>query len=130
MTDARARERGPMTDAEFKVTRERLGLTTRWLADHLAVAERTVHRWEAGQQAVPGGVQDELDRLAAIAGAAVEQLEAELEQMPDPHVVTYRTDDDYRAVEPDTDWPASWHRALAARVAERRPDAAVVYRIP
>ena len=32
-----------MSGAELRCLREWLGLTTRWLADHLGVAERSIH---------------------------------------------------------------------------------------
>jgi hypothetical protein len=35
--------------------------------------------------------------------------------------LTYRCDMDYQAAYPDTSWPASWQRAVTARVAQEVP---------
>lgn len=111
----------PMTAAEFRCLREWLGLTTTWTAQRLGVAERTVHRWEAGVMRVPAGVSDAMLALSEqtydVMNAAVEQLL----DTTDPAIETYRTDADFREHQPQADWPASWHRALAARVADEVP---------
>lgn len=111
----------PMSDAEFRCLREWLGLTMEWLADHLGVAERTVRRWEAGTSRVPQGVADELLRLSEVTYDALNGLTGKLADMADPGVITYRSDEDYRQHHPDQDWPASWHRALCARLADEVP---------
>lgn len=118
----------PMTDAEFKVVREHLGLTTRWVADHLGVAERSVHRWEAGQTPVPDGVRRQMEAWEQDTAESIGRAVADLGDARDPAVATYRTDEHYRRWEPDAGWPASWHRALVARVAEEVPGLAIVYR--
>ena len=110
-----------MSDAEFRCLREWLGLTTRWLADHLDVAERTVHRWEAGVSPIPAGVAAELLRLSEVTYDALNGLVDQLLDLPDPGVITYRTDADFAQDQPQSDWPASWHRALCARVADEVP---------
>jgi DNA-binding XRE family transcriptional regulator len=119
-----------MTDAELKVVREHLGLTTRWLAEHLQVAERTVHRWEMGVSSIPDGVRVTMERLeqvtAGLVGAAVDACN----DARDPTMITYRTDGDYRAHYPEQSWPASWHRALVARVAHEVPGLAIEYWAP
>lgn len=108
----------PMSGAELRCLREYLGLTTRWLAQHLGVAERSVHRWEAGMQCVPEGVADEVQRLSALTYEARSELADKMFDLPEFCVITYRSDGDYRAHEPESDWPASWHRALCARLAD------------
>lgn len=128
MTDQRAVERDPMTGAALRCIRERLGLTTRWLADHLDVAERSVHRWESGAWPVPDGVRRELEVLQARHAGLVDQLVAGLVEMPDPVLTTYRTDDD--AAGCGESMPASWHRALVGRVLEQYRGATVVYQVP
>lgn len=116
-----------MSDAEFRCLREWLGLTTRWLADHLDVAERTVHRWEAGVSPIPAGVAAELLRLSEITYDALNGLVDQPLDLPDPGVITYRTDDDYHQHHPEQDWPASWHRALCARLADEVPGLRISY---
>lgn len=107
-----------MTDAELKVVREYLGLTGDWLADHLGVSSRTVRHWEQGKFAIPDGVRLEMEDLEARTGAFVTGIIDKLLDLPDPGVVTYRTDEEYHAAHPDVPFPASWHRAVVARVAQ------------
>jgi hypothetical protein len=115
----------------MRVMRERLGLPTRWVADTLDVAERSVHRWEAGTAPIP----DEIARLLLAwtrhAQAAVDEwvdrVATQIAAQGAPvELTTYRTDVDFDAAQRDTLWPASWHRAIAGRVLERLPDLVVV----
>lgn len=116
-----------MTGAEFRLAREHLGLTTRWLADHMGVAERTVHRWEAGTSLVPEGVRIEMDLLAIATDREVERAVSRCRAQEQPTLATYRTDRDYLRAEPGQGRPASWHRAVAARVAAKVPHLTVTY---
>lgn len=120
-----------MTAAEMKVVREWLGLTTAWLANYLDVAERTVHRWESGVSVIPDGVRVSIERLETDTADHVARAVAAYEDMRDPTevpMVTYRTDFDYRAEHPGVAWPASWHRAVCARVAHEIPGITITYR--
>lgn len=119
-----------MTAAAFRVARERLGLTTAWTADRMGVQERTVHRWEAGVSPVPEGVRIEMDYVGMLTEDAVNALVQRLLDQPQPTVVTYRTDADYRRADPEQPWPASWHRAVTARVAQEVPGLAIEYWTP
>lgn len=117
----------PMSGAELRCLREWLGLTTRWLADRLGVAERSVHRWESGDSPIPRGVAD---GVLALSEQTYEILNGLIEQLldtVDPVVITYRTDADYQAHHPEGDWPASWHRALCARIADEVPGLRITY---
>lgn len=116
-----------MSAAEFRCLREWLGLTTLWVADHLDVAERTVHRWEAGASRVPAGVSDEMLRLSEVTYDVLNGAVDQLMDAPEPGIITYRTDEDYRAHHPEQDWPASWHRALCARIADEVPGLRISY---
>lgn len=116
-----------MTDAEFKVVREYLGLTGDWLAEHLEVSPRTVRHWEAGKYAIPDGVRLALEDLEARTGAFIEGVVKQLMDMPDPGVITYRSDAEYHAAHPEVPFPASWHRAVVARVAQEVPALAIAY---
>lgn len=116
-----------MTDAEFRVVREYLGLTGDWLADHLGVSSRTVRHWEQGKYPVPDGVRLELEDLEARTAQFVVGAAAQLLDMPAPGVITYRTDTDYHAAHPEIEFPAAWHRAAVARIAQEVPGLAIAY---
>lgn len=116
-----------MTDAEFKVVREFLGLTGDWLAAHLGVSGRTVRHWEQGKFPIPDGVRLAVEDLEARTGEFVGGLVAKLLDLPVDGVVTYRTDEEYHAAHPDSDFPASWHRAVIARVAQEVPGLSIAY---
>ena len=45
----------------------------------------------------------------------------------EPAVLVYRTDLDYKAAHPEVDFPASWHRAVVARIALEVPGLAIAY---
>lgn len=104
-----------MTGAEFKVAREWLGLTTRWLADHFGVQERTVQRYDSGALPVPDWARERMEALAIDAASVVDEIVAAAGAAP---LVTYRTDAEYRAHRPNVTYPASWHRAIVARARE------------
>lgn len=116
-----------MTDAEFKVVREFLGLTGDWLAAHLGVSGRTVRHWEQGKFPIPDGVRLAVEDLEARTGEFVGGLVAKLLDLPVDGVVTYRTDEEYHAAHPDSKFPASWHRAVIARVAQEVPGLSIAY---
>jgi DNA-binding XRE family transcriptional regulator len=116
-----------MTDAEFKVIREFLGLTGDWLAEYLGVVPRTVRNWEQGKYAIPDSVRVAIKDLEARTGVFVAGIIRQLMDIPDPVVITYRTDAEYHAAHPEQEWPASWHRAVVARVAQEVPALGIVY---
>jgi hypothetical protein len=116
-----------MTDAEFRVVREFLGLTPEWLATHLGVSARTVRHWEAGRYAIPDGVRLELEDLERRTGEFIDGIVPQLMDLPDPGVITYRTDAEYREAHPEMPFPASWHRAVVARLALDVPGLAIAY---
>lgn len=116
-----------MADAEFRVAREFLGLTPEWLAGHLNVSARTVRHWEAGKYAIPDGVRLEIQDLERRTGEFVSGIVGQLMDLPDPGVLTYRDDAEYRAAHPDIPFPASWHRAVVARIAQEVPALAISY---
>lgn len=117
-----------MTDAEFRVVREFLGLTGDWLADHLGVSGRTVRHWEQGKYPIPDGVRLEIERLESLTGEFVGACVEKFADMPPASVVvTYRSDAEYRAAHPDGAFPASWHRAAVARVAQEVPALSITY---
>ena len=103
-----------MNGATFRATRERLGLTTRWIADELDVNERSVHRWENGQSPIPEGVVGALEEWGALHDQYVTEAR-------DP-VVVPRTG--HRG-----GFPAAWWRAVAAE-AHREHGAGIDYEDP
>jgi len=117
-----------MTDAEFRVIREWLGVSSEWLAAHLDVSTRTIRHWEAGKYPIPDGVRREVERLVAQTREFVGQVVDALMDVPDPVVVVvYRSDAEYHAAHPETRFPASWHRLVIARAAMEVPDLQIVY---
>lgn len=116
-----------MTAAKFRCLREWLGLTTAWLADRLDVAERSVQRWDSGDSPVPAGVADSLLTLSEQTYDVLNGVVDQLLDVAEPTIITYRSDADYRAHHPEVDWPASWHRALCARVVDEVPGLRIGY---
>lgn len=122
-----------MTAAEFRVSRERLNVSGEWLAQRLAVALRTVRRWEAGTSPISNGVALDmlglLDATEAFVAAVVEQL---LEEGPDASIggwqlLTFADDATFEAHHPDSEWCASWHRAAMGRVTLELPGVRLVW---
>ncbi|MFD9721080.1 helix-turn-helix domain-containing protein [Streptomyces sp. NPDC059076] len=116
-----------MTDAEFRVVREHLGLTGEWLADHLGVSPRAVRHWEQGKYAIPDVVRLEMQSLEARTAEFADKAVAALSDMSEPGVLTYRSDAEYHNAHPEISFPASWHRALVARIAQTVPGLAIAY---
>lgn len=116
-----------MTDAELRVVREWLGLSPEWLAQHLGVSPRTVRHWEAGRYAIPDGVRLAVEELEASTTATVATTVGQLMDLPEPGLVTYRTDAEYHQAHPEQPFPASWHRAVVARVAHEVPALVIAY---
>lgn len=110
-----------MTGIALKTTREWLGLSGQWLADHLDVNPRTIRSWEQGRDPIPDGVRLEVERLEEQSGEIVDRLVEALSGMRDPLVRTYQTDEQYREYEPGQPWPAAWHRRVVARAAQEVP---------
>ena len=116
-----------MTDAELKVVREHLGVSGDWLAGHLGVTPRTVRHWEAGKYPIPDGVRLAVEDLERVTAEFVSGLIDKLMDIPDPVVGVYRDDAEYHAAHPEIPFPASWLRAVAARVAQEVPALVIVY---
>ncbi len=127
--DLRAAAADPdlMSGAELRVVREHIGLTVDWLAAHLHVAPRSIHRWEAGERDIPDGIRDAVETLEARTAEHVTAAVEACNTSRDPALATYRTDGEYRAHHPELTWPASWHRAVVARVAQEVPGLVIGY---
>ena len=100
-----------LTAAELRIAREDLGLTVDWVAGWLGVTERLVRKWEAGTVVIPARRAEQIDRLTDEADRVIADLVERLRDLPDPVLTIPR--------EGVVDgWPASWWRAVAARVIE------------
>lgn len=53
-----------MTPAEFRATREYLGLSVGWIAEWAGVNERSVRKWDQGENNVPEAIAAALDKIA------------------------------------------------------------------
>jgi hypothetical protein len=116
-----------MTPAEFRVIREFLGLSGPWLASHLGVSDRTIRHWEAGRYPIPDGVRIVVEQIEDDAGRAVSTGIDALMDVPDPAILTYGSDEEYHAAHPEITYPASWHRAVIARIAQEVPGLVIEY---
>ena len=118
-----------MSDAELRMVREYLGLSGEALAALLGVADRTVRRWEAGTHTIPTWARQQIEALEDAAAELVEATVVALHDHLDPSevaLVLYRSDAHYWAAHPAMrPHPASWHRAINARVAQEIPGLAV-----
>lgn len=106
-----------MTGAELKVALQALGLPPSWFAEHMRVTMRTVVRWFDGT-AVSSDIAVAVDALSDQALAEMRKMVKAAGNADPVTLHTYRTDGEFKAEWPDTDKPASWHRALTFRVME------------
>jgi transcriptional regulator with XRE-family HTH domain len=116
-----------MTPAELKVVREFLGMSLKAMGEYLGVTLRTVTHWEQGKYNIPDGVRLAIEDLEARTGEFVGGIVEKLMDLPDPGVITYRDDIEYRAANPEIPFPAAWHRAVVARVAQEVPALRIAY---
>lgn len=86
-----------------------------------------MRHWEQGKYAIPDGVRLAMEDLEARTGEFVSGAVEKLMGLPDPGVVTYRTDAEYHAAHPEVPFPASWHRAVVARIAQEVPALEIAY---
>ena len=120
-----------MTPAELHVVREFLGLTMDDLARILGNSERTVRRWSGGSTPIPDGARQDIEALEAHTAEFVNRVIDVLQDDPDPSegaILVYRTDAEYWAHHPEQHpYPASWHRAVVARVVQEVPGLQITY---
>lgn len=116
-----------MTGAEFKVVREYLGLSTRWLSDRWGKPERTIQRYDVGESPIPDWVRESMEELSQLTAGFVSTAIDGCRDTAAPAMLTYRTDRDYRLHNPKAGWSASWHRAVVARVAQEVPSLAIEF---
>ena len=114
-----------MSGPEFRVSCEWLGLNMEAAADRLEVAHRTVMRWGHGHRELPEGVSAEVRAWLREAQEVVDLYVDCMRLKVEPVMTTFRTDAEAHAI--GFTWPASWHRAITARVLLQVPDMAIVY---
>lgn len=111
-----------MTPAEFRATREYLGLSLAWIADMAQVNVRNVRKWDQGQNPVPEGIGQALDKIARETAQYVEKVAARREGDPDyrvkiPQPTTAK--EDRELGEEWGYWPMGWWWNVAGRVLDR-----------
>ncbi len=117
-----------MDRAEFKVTREALGLSAAQVAVSVGVGPRAVRRWELGGSAIGDDAAQMLEEFARVTDREASRLAARARRMRRPRIVTYATDEAFVAGWPALAWQtARWHRAVAARAVRHVPGAVIVF---
>lgn len=131
-----------ITAAEFRCIRDRVGVSMGWLAAYFNVQERTIHRWEAGTSMIPSGVKMEILSLnkrfqkryssskdsAAVSDARFEAMVNLVRKtMKNNTLLTYRTDEDLLAMNPEAMFSAQVHRAACAQIMWENPQVKVLY---
>ena len=117
-----------MTAAEFRTITEWLGLSQQDLALILDVYERTIRRWIAGQNRVPGGIRERIEEIEAFTAQSVGDVVDACMDAPDPTVIVYRTDEEMWQARPAfRPYPARWWRHVVARAAIEVPALMIDY---
>lgn len=108
----------PFTGAELVAAREYLGVSAEWLSGRLGVTARTLRNWESGRVAVPKSAADSVREHLDCTGDAEDELISWFRPSNRlrPAFQVFRTDAELLAACPTSYWPASWYRALYARV--------------
>lgn len=115
-----------MTPIGLRARREALGLTQGSLAELLLVQQASVSRWEGGDRAVPGWLDEKLgdleDAFAVLLDELAEQIEhaSALHNLAEVQIVTYAEDEAFWAADArarEGHWPAVLHRIAAAHAA-------------
>jgi len=113
-----------MDGPDFTIIRERLWLSSGWLAKNLPspsgwpVTAKSIHRWERDLTRIPDEVVEYLLKWEAETDEFEQKL-LELIENSDEDEVTITTWWDDRlfwAENPEIKYPAAWHRALCGRV--------------
>lgn len=120
-----------MSNAQFRATREMLGLAPEAVAQLWAVNPRTIQRWEHGAAPIPAGIADLLNELILKArtrvGVLVKKMQA---REPSRRYLILSPDemDSSRAAREDIrTMPRGWYRAIVARVADQVPGTKIFY---
>jgi len=124
-----------MTGAELKCTREYLGLSTSWLAEHLACDERRLQRMELDQEEVNTAIAGAVDDLYEETADTVRRLTDKYRELMEHHpegvkFPVYRSDGEYYRALKHARFPVRWHRQVAARVVDKLPGLVLSYAEP
>ena len=118
-----------MTVAELTCTRAFLGFSQTQLARFLQIDLRRLQRMEKGEEAIPSGIVEELDDIYEETTNLVNNLVLQYKRKAKKAEET--GDDVILVTQRDQDqggrYPASWHRAVAARVASAVPGIIIDY---
>lgn len=111
-----------MTPATARTLRESLGLTAQWIADRHGVSKQTITKYESGNIRVSDEYANLLDLLDQDAGmAAADALEIlQFHPIGERHYSV-------PALDSKDGYPASWWRAIAARIRTELPDLIIDY---
>jgi hypothetical protein len=88
------------------------------------VSLRTVQHWEQGKYTIPDGVRLAVENLESGAAQQVTAGVGMLNDAPDAVLAIPRTEIN---CPPECPWPPSWHRAVAARIAQEVSGLSIVY---
>ena len=120
-----------LTGAELKAMREYLGLSTAWMAEKLVIGERRIQRMESAQEPMAEPVVKLIDKAQADAQDLVEKMtplyrrKVKAAGGAPALLPTYRIDKD--GFDAGLEYPARWHRHVAARICDGAPGAIIVY---
>lgn len=111
-----------MSGGELQTAREYLGLTLDAFAAIIGVRQDTLRKWEAGKDPVPYRLWEEVEQIEAYTADVVGKVVAGLHDMRDPEVGVYRTDEEFRAAQPNAArFTARWWRHVVARAVTEVP---------
>lgn len=104
-----------MNDAEFRVIREALGITTDKLAILLSTTATQIQRWEHGTDSIPSTVSTNLNKIIV---ATETMILAEIEKARTlGYIETFRQDVELEAHAPEyASLGSLWHRRVANEV--------------
>lgn len=118
---------GGMTSAHLRILRESLGLGRMEFATLIGTRSKTVTNWEQGHSNIPPGAFRDALQLCEEMQHIVDAMVVEYKDQEQPVLRTYATDEAFRAANPGTRYPASWHRMIAARVLDRVPQLRITF---
>lgn len=111
-----------MSGAELKVRLTGLGLTPGWLADHIGISVRTVHRW-CNDPVVPYAAAAAVWMISQRSNKELGRL---IEQAHTTGVIrTQRTDRNIPPEQAALHLPAAWHRAIASKALDHARTAGI-----
>lgn len=117
-----------MSPAQFRVMRDFLKLPRSVLAELLGVEHDEIRKWESGASQTPEAVEFRYKEIAALTSFTVDENVRRLNNGSEDTMESFRSDVDFWAAYPDMmPYPASWHRGIAGRVAEKFPGLSIGY---